>query len=316
MINAIAGYGEIKIKRISQVLFLIQQNAFIVNLELEITIALGGKLSLENFRATVLMMYNDRDSWIFFCRKTLCSLSKKVLKSISLVLEEKFWADPDESFPQLVFEVIQDIIKDRLQRFNLEKKADKQNSNRKVFAKIYFHNKGIELVQVARVLRRLQNKIPEDFKFREPPTVIYTRSPTIGQKIFNYKQTIESIQTDDWKSDDFSCSCKDSKFIDGHHKHVITGDLRIIANKKLRNLLIKGPTYREPVDINWNRVFKEIKLGLDECQVKWTQLENKDAKMLDNWSKTVLDAVKKKINRLKKVRKFQPMKRIKILTRK
>jgi len=97
--------------------------------------------SLENFRATVLMMYNDRDSWIFFCRKTLCSLSKKVLKSISLVLEEKFWADPDESFPQLVFEVIQDIIKDRLQRFNLEKKADRQNSNRKVFAKIYFHNR-------------------------------------------------------------------------------------------------------------------------------------------------------------------------------
>ena len=42
----------------------------------------------------------------------------------------------------------------------------------------------------------------------------------------------------------------------------MTGDLRIVENKKLRNLLIKGPTYREPVDINWNRVLKEIEIGI------------------------------------------------------
>ena len=70
-------------------------------------------------------------------------------------------------------------------------------------------NKGIELVRFARILRRFKNKIPEDFKFKEPPTVVYTRSPTIGQKIFNYKQTIESIKSEDWKSENFSCHCKD-----------------------------------------------------------------------------------------------------------
>jgi len=61
----------------------------------------------------------------------------------------------------------------------------------------------------------------------------------------------------------------------------VTGDLRIVENKKLRNLLIKGPTYREPVDINWNRVLKEIKIGILECQRKWAQLESKDFKTLD-----------------------------------
>ena len=75
-----------------------------------------------------------------------------------------------------------------------------------------------------------------------------------------------------------SCNCKDSKFIDGSHKHVVTGDLRIIANKKLRNLLEKGPSYREPVNINWDKVLKEFKSGIKECQIKWTQLENKDLK--------------------------------------
>jgi len=228
--------------------------------------------SFENFLANVLDKYNTHDSWIFFCRKNLCCLSKKVLKSISILLDEKIWEDPDENFPQIIFEVIQDIVKEKLQRFSLNRKPDsKQNFNRKVFAKIYFCNKGIELVQFSRLLRRFHNKIPEDFKYKEPPTVIYTRSPTIGRKIFNYKQTIESIKTSDWKSEMFSCNCKDSKFVDNHHKHVITGDLRIIANKKLRNLLLKGPTYREPVDINWNKVLKEFKKGIEECQIKWTQ---------------------------------------------
>ena len=83
------------------------------------------------------------------------------------------------------------------------------------------------MVQFARLLRRFKNKIPVDFKYKEPPTVIYTRSPTIGAKIFNYKQTIESIKTSDCKSQSFSCKCKDSKFTDDYHKHVVTGDLQI-----------------------------------------------------------------------------------------
>ena len=90
---------------------------------------------------------------------------------------------------------MQDIIKDRLHKFSLEKKPDKtQNFNRKVFTKIYFHNKGIELIQVARLVRRYKDKIPGDFKFREPPTVIYTRSPTIGHKNFQL-QTNDTINS-------------------------------------------------------------------------------------------------------------------------
>ena len=87
------------------------------------------------------------------------------------------------------------------------------------------------MVQFARLLRRLKNKIPVDFKYKEPPTVIYTRSPTIGAKIFNYKQTIESIKSEDSKSEEFFCNCKDSKFVDNHHKQVVTGDLRIMQMK-------------------------------------------------------------------------------------
>src|SRR5207248_2739470 len=74
----------------------------------------------------------------------------------------------------------------------------------------------------------------------------------------------------------------------------------------LRNLLLKGPTYREPVDINWNK-------GIEECQLKWTKIESKDLKSLDDWSKIVFDAVEKRINKLKTIKKFQSRHRKKIL---
>ena len=34
------------------------------------------------------------------------------------------------------------------------------------------------------------------------------------------------------------------------HGHVITGDLRVIENAKLRELVAKGPKYREPNRVN------------------------------------------------------------------
>ena len=76
---------------------------------------------------------------------------------------------------------------------------------------------------------------------------------------------------------------------------------------------MKGPTYREPVDINWNKVLKSFKSGIEECQLKWTKIENKDLKSLDDWSKFVFDAVEKRINKLKTIKKFQSRHRKRIL---
>src|SRR5215469_2166557 len=50
--------------------------------------------------------------------------------------------------------------------------------------------------------------------------------------------------------------------------------------------------------------------------MKWTQIEKKELKSLDDWSKLVFDAVEKKVNKLKTIRKFQPSCRTKILERK
>ena len=41
-----------------------------------------------------------------------------------------------------------------------------------------------------------------------------------------------------------TCQCKESKFCYEPPGHVITGELKVIENEKLRELVAKGPKYR------------------------------------------------------------------------
>ena len=62
----------------------------------------------------------------------------------------------------------------------------------------------------------------------------------------NYEQTVRSIRFE--KDEDISffvnaetgspypCLCSESRFCDPHHQHIVTGDLRIVENQKLRKL--------------------------------------------------------------------------------
>ena len=44
--------------------------------------------------------------------------------------------------------------------------------------------------------------------------------------------------------------------------HVVTGDLSIIRDVKLRNLIKKGPTYREQNNIDWRVNVKNCKAAV------------------------------------------------------
>ena len=50
-------------------------------------------------------------------------------------------------------------------------------------------------------------------------------------------------------------NCSDSKIFYAPCGHIVTGDLKIVRNIKLRDLLSKGPKYREPVSYSWHQNF-------------------------------------------------------------
>ena len=63
------------------------------------------------------------------------------------------------------------------------------------------------------------------------------------------------------------------RFTDPHHKHNITGNLRIVRNPNLWKLLTKSPNYREPMSTDFNKAFAEVTTGSENC------IENLASKM-------------------------------------
>jgi hypothetical protein len=190
---------------------------------------------------------------------------------------------------------VSDFVSDMInQRFRHRNK-----SSRSRFLRVFFDNKGIEMVNVPRLLHTVNDAIPESFSVRDAPTVLFLRSRSIGSQIFNYKTVVESLETKEWNADAHQCGCSTSEFCDPQHGHIVTGNLNVITNDKLRRLLTKGPTYREANDLDWKKVFTCIKKGVCELQQEWCAKENVADQVLDEWRCRLLQEVKVQIRALR-----------------
>ena len=77
---------------------------------------------------------------------------------------------------------------------------------------------------------------------------LYTR--TISGKIFNQKSVVEELDVNR-STEGMCCDCSTSTYCYEPAGHVVTGDLTIIRDAKLRSLVRKGPSYREQNCIDW-----------------------------------------------------------------
>jgi len=119
-----------------------------------------------------------------------------------------------------------------------------------------FRNKGLDAIKLGNIFRseEVRSLLPTHFNDDENlPAVVYSLEGTIRNKIFNYKQTVADIDSEDlvtYGTGLASCDCADSEFCDPNHGHILTGDLRVIGNQKLRKLVARGPNFREAKTIH------------------------------------------------------------------
>ena len=90
------------------------------------------------------------------------------------------------------------------------------------------------------------------------------------------------------------CNCTTSPFTDPNHGHIVTGDIRIVQNSKLRKLLCKGPKCREPVSINVSNCKTEIKNNLTKFLSDWCNKKGVHVKCFTQWITIVMEKVNKK----------------------
>ena len=129
----------------------------------------------------------------------------------------------------------------------------------KYLCTVNFCNKAVECIRLSSIfnLPEVIQLLPSELQTKENiPVVTFKLGNTVRNKILNYKETVNSIFADEEVSfslDTDPCECANSSFKDPHHQRIISGDLRIIENSKLRRLLTKGPNYREPRSLNFSK---------------------------------------------------------------
>ena len=115
------------------------------------------------------------------------------------------------------------------------------------FIKIPFINKGMDFIDLPSIFRdkSVQSSIPNYFKNYEVPIICYKYNKPIRGAIFNFNKLVSDLDIETCNPD--FCDCKDSKNVYPAAGHVITGNLRIISDSRIRSIIAKGPKYRFPV---------------------------------------------------------------------
>ena len=143
-----------------------------------------------------------------------------------------------------------------------------------------FLNKGIDAINLASVFRdkSATDQVTVYFKKQIPPVITYEYTNTIAGKILNFSSALSNLDIRAFLENPPDCNCKSSAYCYPAHGHVITGDLTIIDNHKLKDLILKGPKYREPTKVNWVKNKSMIFDAIDLYAKKWAKRESPSLK--------------------------------------
>ena len=141
--------------------------------------------------------------------------------------------------------------------------------------------------------------MPTYFKEKEPPIILYTYTKTIASKIFNFSSTLLDLDYHQFHNNPSPCECNTSSHLYEPYGHVITGDLSIIPNSKLRDLIAKGPKYREPCKVDWDKNSSLLCEAVDQYALQWAKREIVELSILSSWKEMVKGQIEERISKLK-----------------
>ena len=109
-------------------------------------------------------------------------------------------------------------------------------------------------------MEQVSQAAPFKSKYHQQPTLSYKYPPTIRSKVLNFKKKYNEANIN---SETLKCNCASSRYTDPTHKHVITGELSIISNEKLRNVLMKSLNYRDQAKPCTEKALISVKIALN-----------------------------------------------------
>ena len=237
-------------------------------------------------------------NFCFRMRTFVLGLPRKYLLMLLNILEN--WL-ASHDIPARIPLMVKDMIAYRKRAPNRPTdEVDKKRKQVHGVMVVHFHNKGIEMVDLPKILnsRYVRDAIPSFLSESDPPMISYSYTKNISSMIFNQKRVIEDLDFN-VGTEGLQCQCSMSDFCYQPVGHVVTGDLTIIRDAKLRHLIAKGPSYREQNVIDWTVNAKICKVAVSKYKHKWSKKESVDSRALNEWEHKVHECIDEKIRLLK-----------------
>ena len=129
----------------------------------------------------------------------------------------------------------------------------------------------------------------------------FSYGPTIGSKLFNYNKALRRLKDFDTIYDYCDCKDKYAEFIYEPHGHVHTGQLSIIKNTDLRQVMSKGAKFRVTPSVQKAKIISTIKDSILKLKRKYASKCRIKEVCFDLWFDRILQCVdncSKSINNL------------------
>ena len=124
------------------------------------------------------------------------------------------------------------------------------------------------------------------FKEKEPSIMSYTYTKTIASEIFNFSSTLSCLHYHQFHNSPSQCECNASSHLYQPYRNVITGDLSIVPNSKLRDVISKGPKYREQCKVDCDKNVSLSCEDVDQYALQWAKREVVELSVLSSWKKS------------------------------
>jgi hypothetical protein len=134
------------------------------------------------------------------------------------------------------------------------------------------------------------------------PVVLFSYVQPVRNEILNYKEVLESAAG--VRLEDIPCECATSEHTDAVLGHILTGELSIVENRRLRELIAKGPKFRERRKLDFDKALEEVTKGLDDLILKWSAMKEIDIKTFQHWKNGILEGIRNNLEQGHKVRRI------------
>ena len=232
------------------------------------------KLSVSDLTSSLEICLHEYMScfFVFNVRTFVLGLPVKWMGVVWSIFE--CWRQKHE-VPDRIAVLLKDLIafKRRVLQIN-ECNGDKEARKASGYMSILYHNKGIDMVNLPRILnsKYVRDAVPNFVPSSTPPIVSFKYTKTIAGRIFNQKKVVENLDVNVGTSN-MCCDCHTSKCCYGPAGHVVTGDLNVIRDAKLRALIEKGPSYREQNYVDWRVTERLCREAVAKYKHKWSWRE-------------------------------------------